>query len=354
MFGNQRSGILGLAPPLPQGVPTPTFGLDHGRRPSTGGRRGVQPVAGPGFAARLPELAITADNARVYLLNFFHLPVPWLDATGAMQPERLWPRVHVRIYMNNGEADRVANYHAFQGIQAVMRRAARGHHGAAAFEIPRAHLRSVSRTMVGKGTLAQIRLTLGYALTAGGLTAGSRHPEGSTPENLQAFCDSRRIAGVGVDCSGFINGYLASCRGFALPEDLGSWTHGSNCATLNSFRDLRVDDILHLIGHRHVMIVSKVINDHEVEVCESNGTYGAAVTPGERNGGLFVSVYQLLDPALHQAPGTFRVRRAARVETVLPGSGPARSSDVTVRLLRPLRTARTTGMTHGLRFGGDE
>ncbi len=221
--------------------------------------------------------------ARVYL----DLPVRYREpATGTTRTMR----AAAKIYTNIAIANRTPNLTEKDALVQAVRSQASDRLPERLRRVeapPRAHSLSVAHAFFGKGLPSEVSMTLSYAITLGRCT----------PEGLQTYCDDLRIAGIGLDCSGFVNAfffltrpgwterYLGSFRAPALqrrtsasvmPEDVLVWEQSDSSASA------------------HIAIVSRRVSDDQFIVVESTGSMGGPNAQG-RAGGLSISTYRIPD-----------------------------------------------------------
>jgi hypothetical protein len=253
-----------------------------------------------------------------YLRLFRALDVPYLDpATG----ERRSAVADVHVYCNQALERRRQNQHEKAELTAFLRRELSRPSAERTFDVRDEHRLAVARAFFSNGTPQQIAVALSLALSLGRCT----------PSSLQRYCDDLSVAGMGVDCNGFVGRFLEargviremhSIGGFRRESRRRSRLPGPDAAGVTGMdrRAVRALDVLVWqpgadSGVEHVAIIDAAQGSRLV-VCESSGT----------KGGLAMSEYTVLNAARDGTvpDGVFRVDRGngdgvSEVEIFAPG-----------------------------------
>lgn len=259
----------------------------------------------------LPSPLTPEGLARVYL----NLPVVYREpATGTVRTLT----AAARIYTNNNIPDRTPNMQEKDLLVSAVRAQANRRLPAARRLVeppPTAHRTAIAWTFYGKGQPSHVALTLSYAITLGRCT----------PENVGSYCDDLAIAGIGLDCSGFVNAFFALSRPNWRERSIDSFAAAGTLRTTSA--SIQPEDVLIWQGSdasasNHIAIVSRRTGPNQFIVCESTGSMGGPNADG-RAGGVHTSTYTIPDPA---PGGLVTVTRGnGRTSTVKIFSVPATS-----------------------------
>lgn len=231
------------------------------------------------------------------------LEVPYREpATG----DRRCVVADVHIYCNMALERRRQNQNEKRDIQLFLRSELRRTSAERTMDVREEHLLDVAQAFFSNGTPRQIAVTLSLALSLGRCT----------PASLQQYCDDLSVAGMGVDCNGFVGKFLVgrgilremhSIGGFRRSRRQRTRLAGPDAAGVTGMDRRAVRELDVLVwepgadsGVEHVAIIDTVRGSTLV-VCESSGT----------KGGLACSEYTVLNAARDGTvpDGVFRVDR---------------------------------------------
>lgn len=244
----------------------------------------------PSGRVQLPVPLTPESLANLYM----SLPVQYLDpATGEVRTATCSPA----IYANTLIAGREPNAAAAQILIDAANRAARV--SGSRLSPPSGFASVVRRSFRGHGLPADLSLTLSLALSTGL----------RTPGNINEYCHNRAVAGLGLDCVGFIQAYFQLRHGITTASAINNYRVRSLART--TLAAIQPDDVLvwessdGRAAVAHIAVVSSRVSANRLRVGESTGSFGGPSHSFGRGGGVSISTYELT-PA---EAGNFSVRR---------------------------------------------
>jgi hypothetical protein len=245
----------------------------------------------PTGRVQLPAPLTPEALAGVYLA----LRVQYLDpASGEVREVVCSPG----IYANTLIDGRVPNAAAGQSLIDTATRAARA--PGARLATPSGFNGAVRRSFRGHGLPDELGLTISLALSTGI----------RTPGNIDEYCHNLTVAGLGLDCVGFVQAYFRLRHRFTSPSAINNYRVRSRART--SLASIQPDDVLvwessdGRAAANHIAVVSSRTSSNRFRIAESTGSFGGPPHSYGRGGGVSASTYEFA-PA--DTSGFFAVRR---------------------------------------------